>query len=86
VFGAPVKKGAARRYSPPVVVAAEKGNISGTADMATVSTSHVERMNLNIRMGNRRFTSLTNAFSMKLANHSQRAGAVFLPLQFLPPA
>ena len=30
----------------------------------------MERQNLNIRMQNRRFTRLTNAFSKKLANHA----------------
>jgi hypothetical protein len=33
-----------------------------------ISTSYVERSNLTLRMQNRRFTHLTNAFSMKLAN------------------
>ena len=37
-----------------------------TADM---STSYMERWNLTIRMQNRRFTRLTNGFSMKLENH-----------------
>ena len=32
-------------------------------------TAYVERQNLNIRMGNRRFTRLTNAHSKKLRNH-----------------
>jgi hypothetical protein len=32
-------------------------------------TSYVERSNLSIHMGNRRFTRLTNAFSKKIDNH-----------------
>ena len=39
-------------------------------DVSKPRTTHVERVNLNIRMGNRRFTRRTNAHSKKALNHS----------------
>jgi IS1 family transposase len=58
---------AARRYSPAQVVAVAREAVNGVP--AEISTSYVERQNLSLRMGQRRFTRLTNGFSKKLAHH-----------------
>jgi IS1 family transposase len=58
---------AARRYSPAQVVSVARRAVIGAP--AHISTSYVERQNLTMRMSQRRFGRLVNAFSKKLENH-----------------
>ncbi len=82
VFSSTSDKGPSRRYSPGIVVSQSKEVMFGAPDEAMISTSHVERQNLNIRMGNRRFTRLTNGFSKKLDNHSHSLALYFFHHNF----
>ena len=72
-----------RRYSPPVCVGSLRLAVEGRPNDSHISTSYVERQNLNMRMGMRRFTRLTNAFSKKIENHSHSLALYFLYYNFV---
>ena len=82
VYGATVGKEDQRRYSPPECTGAEKRRINGNPDIKHVSTSFVERQNLTMRMGMRRFTRLTNAFSKKIDNLEYAVALHFMYYNF----
>ena len=70
------------RYSQPVCMGCDLKVVSGDHDPKHVSTSYVERQNLTMRMGMRRFTRLTNASSKKVENHAAMVAIHFLYYNF----
>lgn len=76
---------AARRYSPPVCIGADKVPCIGQPGIDLVSTSYVKRANLTMRMQQRRFTRLTNALSKKAENHAHAVGPSFMYYNYWRP-
>lgn len=70
------------RYSPARFTGATREVITGTPDARHISTSYAERQHLSMRMGMRRYTRLTNAFSKKLENHVAANALYFLHYNF----
>src|SRR5258706_1763132 len=75
-------RNAEHRYSPGKCIGQIKGAVTGNPDMAHVSTAHVERQNLTMRMQMRRFTRLTNAFSKKIDNHAHAVALHYMFYNF----
>lgn len=81
IYGAPSDE-EVRRYSPARCIGTDMKVVSGNPDPRHISTSYVERQNLSMRMGMRRFTRLTNGFSKKIDNHIAAIAIYFMHYNF----
>jgi IS1 family transposase len=70
------------KYSPAECIDCKLIAITGRPNPRHISTSHIERQNLTMRMGMRRFTRLTNAFSKKLENHRHAVAIHYMHYNF----
>jgi IS1 family transposase len=70
------------RNRPAVCIGCDMKVVTSNPDPKHVSTSQVERQNLMMRTGMRRFTRLTNAFSKKIENHFRMVALHFLYYNF----
>ncbi len=71
-----------RRYSTGDCIGTQTAVMQGNPDPKHISTSFVERQNLTMRMGMRRFTRLTNGFSKKIENHEAAIALHFMHYNF----
>ncbi len=82
IYAAAPQEGVTTRYSPAQCCGTKTHRIAGNPDSEHISTSFAERMNLQIRMGMRRFTRLTNAHSKKVENHRHALALYFMYYNF----
>jgi IS1 family transposase len=82
-YGLEGGKGPERRYSPMICTGVTKERMIGRPNMDNVSTSFIERVNLDMRMNNRRFTRLSNGFSKSAKNHGASVALAFFSHNFI---
>jgi len=67
----------------PHFATSARARIAGRPDPQRICTSYAERTNLSIRMGTRRLTRPTNAFSEKTENHANAMAIYFMHYNFV---
>lgn len=82
LYGDPADSG---RYSPANVIGVKGEVIIGNPDRSKISTSFVERQNLTMRMGMRRYTRLTNGFSKKVENLAHAVSLHYMAYNYSKP-
>ena len=82
MYGESMEQKIQKRYSPAKYTGSEVKVISGNPERKHISTSYAERQNLTMRMGMRRFTRLTNAFSKKAENLAHAVSLHFMYYNF----
>ncbi|CPW10389.1 IS1 family transposase [Mycobacteroides abscessus] len=85
IYGAPEGRDDERRYSPAICTDIDLRVVNGDPDLDKASTSYVERQNLTMRMGMRRFTRLSNGFSKKVENLAHAVSLHYMHYNFARP-
>lgn len=85
IYASPAMTEDQRRYSPATCLGIDLRVVQGYPNLAKASTSYVERQNLSMRMGMRRFTRLTNAFSKKVENLACAVSLHYMYYNFARP-
>ncbi len=85
IYGAPEGKDNERRYSSAICTGIDIRPVTGNPDLAKASTSYVERQNLTMRIGTRRFTRLTNGCSKKVENLAHAVSLHYMHYNYAQP-